>query len=45
MAERLVASLKEFFDQEAESEWLLEVERRSAELMRVRLKAYPQTRY
>jgi putative addiction module component (TIGR02574 family) len=41
LAERLIASLEEIADPEAESEWLAEVERRSSELARHKVKGIP----
>jgi putative addiction module component (TIGR02574 family) len=41
LAERLIASLEEVADPEAESEWLAEVERRSSELTRHQVKGIP----
>jgi putative addiction module component (TIGR02574 family) len=41
LAERLIASLERVIDPEAESEWLAEVERRSSELKRRKVKGIP----
>ena len=41
LAERLIASLEEVVDPEAESAWRAEVEKRSAELMRGNVKGIP----
>ena len=41
LAERLIASLEEIADPEAESAWRAEVERRSSQLMRGEVKGIP----
>jgi putative addiction module component (TIGR02574 family) len=41
LAERLIASLDKFVDPDAESEWRAEVERRSSELARGKVKGIP----
>ena len=41
LAERLIASLEKVVDPEAESEWLAEIERRSAELAGGKVKGIP----
>ena len=41
LAERLIASLEEVADPEAESTWRVEVEKRSSELMRGDVKGIP----
>ncbi len=41
LAERLITSLEETAEPQAEREWLLEIERRSAELKRGKVKGVP----
>ena len=41
LAERLIASLEKVVDAEAEDEWLAEVERRSGEFARGKVKGIP----